>query len=339
MTFTHTGHFLGAGSETPKDGCLPAPQPNLPAVLILEGCKRDTHKGACLQPLKMPLASGPAPRGSPSPAKAPTNRPSDSPGLYSSKPVGNRGNCPELAQAQAKAQNQQMLPFWCYYGGKWRMGPCYPEPTEALLIEPFAGAANYSVRYADRQVVLVEKNPAIAALWRYLLRVSPAELDRLPLLEPGQTVRDLQLSPEPALLIGFWVNKGVASARNSQSAWMRSGIRPGSFWGAKVRSRLAAQVERIQHWQVFEGCYSRLPNVRATWFIDPPYQGRPGLQYPNGSSAIDYTQLAEFCRSRQGQTIVCEAQGADWLPFQPLGSFKSNNARKRSAEAVWLGGA
>lgn len=231
-----------------------------------------------------------------------------------------------------------LKPFFCYYGGKWRIAKHYPAPTHRLLIEPFAGAAGYSTQHSERQVVLIEKNPAIAALWRYLIGASERDVQRLPLLQPGQRVSDLQLAPEPAALIGMWVNKGVAAPRDTQSSWMRSGIRPDSFWSEKIRSRIARQVAHIRHWRVYEGCYSRLPAVAATWFVDPPYCGRPGTHYPDGSAAIDFPGLAAFCLSRPGQVIVCEAQGATWLPFLPLGSFKANAHNKRSAEAVWLGG-
>ena len=49
-----------------------------------------------------------------------------------------------------------LRPFWAYYGGKWRAAPRYPRPMHDTIIEPFAGAAGYSLRYPDRNVVLVE---------------------------------------------------------------------------------------------------------------------------------------------------------------------------------------
>lgn len=58
----------------------------------------------------------------------------------------------------------------------------------------------------------------------------------------------------------------------------------------------------------------------ATWFIDPPYRGRPGSHYRYGSKLIDYTNLAAWCQMLPGQVIVCEQHGADWLPFERLSS-------------------
>lgn len=45
----------------------------------------------------------------------------------------------------------------------------YPAPTHSTIIEPFAGGAGYSAKYSDRAVTLVERNPKIAAIWKYLL--------------------------------------------------------------------------------------------------------------------------------------------------------------------------
>jgi len=42
-----------------------------------------------------------------------------------------------------------LRPFWRYYGGKWRAAPSYPSPRCETIIEPFAGAAGYSLRYPD----------------------------------------------------------------------------------------------------------------------------------------------------------------------------------------------
>jgi site-specific DNA-adenine methylase len=67
------------------------------------------------------------------------------------------------------AKGGSLRPFLRYYGGKWSLAPSYPEPRFATIIEPFAGAAGYSLRYADRRVTLVEKYPVIAGIWRYLI--------------------------------------------------------------------------------------------------------------------------------------------------------------------------
>ncbi len=34
-----------------------------------------------------------------------------------------------------------MMPFFTYFGGKWRGAKHYPEPKHSHIIEPFAGSA------------------------------------------------------------------------------------------------------------------------------------------------------------------------------------------------------
>jgi hypothetical protein len=73
----------------------------------------------------------------------------------------------------------------------------------------------------------------------------------------------------------------------------------------------------------------------ATWFVDPPY-ARAGRHYR--FRVGDYQALADWCRTRHGQVIVCEQQGASWLPFRPFACLKSNSGAHRSGysdEAIW----
>lgn len=37
-----------------------------------------------------------------------------------------------------------------------------------------------------------------------------------------------------------------------------------------------------------------------------------------GSKGIQYLELGTWAKSLPGQIMVCEAAGADWLPFRPL---------------------
>ena len=232
----------------------------------------------------------------------------------------------------------KLRPFFCFYGGKWRSAPHYPAPEHAHVIEPFAGAAGYSTRYAERRVTLVEKDPIIAGLWRFLITATPAEIRALPLMALDQTIEDMHVSQEARWLIGFWLNKGVPGPRKRPSAWMRSGIRPHSFWGERVRELLASQVDSIKHWKVIEGSFAESPAEEATWFVDPPYD-KQGYAYKENSSSIDFEALGEWVKSRRGLTIACEQEGAAWLPFAPFRSVKANeskNGAKRSAEVVYV---
>jgi hypothetical protein len=226
----------------------------------------------------------------------------------------------------------RLAPFFSFYGAKHRSAGRYPAPEHDVIVEPFAGSAGYACRYPDRAVVLVERDPVIAALWRFLIAVRPDEVRRIP-----AAVEDVDTLavPEHRALVGFWLAKGQAAPARRPSAWCRSGLYARQFWGEAIRERVASQVEAIRHWRVIEGDYTAAPDAVASWFVDPPYQ-RAGRHYRFGSDGIDFARLGAWCASRRGQVVVCEANGADWLPFEALGSFKSNRRHRFSAEAVWL---
>ena len=230
----------------------------------------------------------------------------------------------------------QLRPFFGFYGGKWRDTPKhYAAPEHDSIVEPFAGSAGYSMRYPERRVTLCDRDPVIVGVWSYLIKVSPAEILAIPDVPLDGTVEDLGLVPEAAWLVGFWMNRAAAGPRSRPSQWMRSGIRPGSFWGDRVRRTIASQVEQIRHWKVMEGDYLQCTDVgRATWFVDPPYQAA-GRHYRFGSEGIDYAQLSAWCKSRSGQVIVCENDGATWLPFRPLAAVKTTRSGFKSVEAIW----
>jgi hypothetical protein len=235
-----------------------------------------------------------------------------------------------------------MWPFFSFYGGKWRAAPRYPAPQHNRIFEPFAGAAGYSTRHYDRDIVLVERDPTIAAMWRYLIAATPADIRALPLVPlDGSGVDDLDCAPEAKSLIGFWLNKGTAAPCRTPSAWMRNGRRPKSFWGSEIRERIATQVECIKHWTVIEGDYRVAPDEIGTWFIDPPYQ-EAGNLYRFSAKKIDFDALGDWCQGRRGQVMVCENVGATWLPFEPFLVIKSTHGSRgkgQSKEALWQNGA
>lgn len=235
-----------------------------------------------------------------------------------------------------------MKVFFTYFGGKYRIAPHYPKPQYSTVIEPFAGSAGYSLRYHQRNIVLLEKDPVLAGLWKYLIRVPREEIEQLPLLLPEQSIDDFNICQEAKWLIGFWVNKGGAHPCKTASRWMREGTRPHSFWGATIRQRIANQIDGIRHWKVIEGDYTQSPSIEATWFIDPPYE-LMGTHYKCSNREIDFVALSDWCQSRPGQIIVCESEGATWLPFQPFRVTRSIVGRQKltggktcnSHEVIW----
>ncbi|MFG1690563.1 hypothetical protein ACGF5M_00160 [Gemmatimonadota bacterium] len=236
-----------------------------------------------------------------------------------------------------RPKTQPMLrPFFSYFGGKWRDTPrYYPAPLYDTIVEPFAGSAGYSLRYHEKKVILCELDPIVAGVWRFLKASTAESILSLPDIGDDDSVDDLKVCQEAKWLIGFWLNRGVSSPRKRPSRWMRDRIRPGSFWGTRVRQTIASQLEYINHWDVYERDYRECPATgEATWFIDPPYQ-RAGQHYRFDSRQIEYQQLSEWCRSRRGQVIVCENEGATWLPFKDLGHTKTTRSGRRSAEVYW----
>ena len=227
--------------------------------------------------------------------------------------------------------------FFNYFGGKWRMARHYPDPRHDTIIEPFAGAAGYSLHWPERRVILCDADEHISGLWRYLIRVSESEIRSLPDVPAGTTTDDMRgCCQEARWLAGFWLNQGAAAPMKSPSAWARSGIRQNRFWCAVVRERIAAQLQFIRHWDVLDD-YRHAPDVVATWFIDPPYQVA-GIHYRKGAKTINYEALGAWCRERRGQVMVCENAGADWLPFVPIVNGRGATGARRSGrtdEVVW----
>ena len=228
-----------------------------------------------------------------------------------------------------------LKPFFSYYGSKWRMAGKMPVPLFDTLIEPFAGSAGYSLRHHQKQVKLYDLDPIICALWGYLIRSRSAEILALPDLKSDQSVDDLKICEEAKSLIGFWINKGCSHPCKTWGAWGRNPehrSKACNFWGPGVRQRIASQQQFIRHWTIEQSSYASIPKVDATWHIDPPYQVK-GYHYRCSSKGIDYPHLGQWCKSLPGQVMVCENEGADWLPFLPLGSVKATTGV--SKEVLW----
>jgi len=210
-----------------------------------------------------------------------------------------------------------------YFGSKQELAPLYPAPRHDLVIEAFAGSAGYSLHgdHWRRQVILMERNESLAALWQWLIEdADTAAIMALPDIRVGQ-----ELSRLPSLVravVCHLDTAGDEATAATVASWERS------------RAAMAADVGKVKHWQVRCADYVEAPHAEATWFIDPPYQGPVGSGYAYGSSSLDFAGLAAWSRSRAGQVIACESGCAAYLPFVPLRPDVDRHGDPH-AEFVW----
>jgi site-specific DNA-adenine methylase len=222
--------------------------------------------------------------------------------------------------------------MFSYYGSKSKIVDYYPPPKHKRIVEPFAGSAKYSLKYFDNDVTIIERNKQIYDIWCYLQNASEKDINSLPRLVKGDDIRSLNLSDIEKDFLGMMFgNAGAVSPCYTVSSFGDYRLRGDSL------GIVAKNVFKIKHWNIIHGSCFDFPNVEATWFIDPPYQFG-GHKYKFGNKLLNYSELAEWCKSRLGQVIVCENTKADWLPFKYLTSRSDNlsNAHKnRTVEAIW----
>jgi len=220
--------------------------------------------------------------------------------------------------------------MWSYYGTKTSSVDFYPPPKHDVLIEPFAGAAKYALKYFEKEVIILDRYPLIVDIWKWLQKCSPADVLKLPSVKYGEHVDAYSYDCKEARdLIGFMVGFSTSYPRRTGTIRMKQ--RP-NYINYQLKS-IASQLFKIKHWDIRQGTYSDIYNRKATWFIDPPYQGKGGNKYKFGTKTIDYEKLAKWCISRKGQTIVCDSKGADYLPFK----FFKNSVGSRGifTEMIW----
>lgn len=219
--------------------------------------------------------------------------------------------------------------MWSYYGAKTTFAKSYPTPKHEKIIEHFAGTGRYALEHFERDVLLVDKYEVIIRIWEFLQQCSPKDITGLPKFEAGDMIDKFNYSCEAErALVGFMGGYGLTHPANRVSPGINE--RPRRIENSK--RFIAENLYRIRHWKFLHGDYNDTPNELATHFIDPPYQFG-GHKYAHSSKKIDFDHLAEFCRTREGQVIVCENTKADWLPFVRMKRIKG--AQGMSVEAIW----
>lgn len=216
--------------------------------------------------------------------------------------------------------------MFSYYGSKSKIVDYYPPPKHQRIIEPFAGSARYSLKYWKNDVTILDKNEKVINTWKWLQKCNKNDILKLPKLKTGLDIRKINLTEEERTFLSFQ----VASGRPS---YIVTKFMDYDNWNQKVYKRIADQLEHIRHWNIVLGDYTNLENTVATWFVDPPYMFG-GEHYAESNKSINFTELAEWCKSRNGQVIVCENTKADWLPFNPLKQIQGA-CTTRTTEAIW----
>jgi site-specific DNA-adenine methylase len=211
-----------------------------------------------------------------------------------------------------------------YYGRKKKIVKCYPKPNYKVIIEPFAGAASYSFYHnlSVEKVILLEKDKQVFDIWNWLINeATENNIKDLPNLKPGDSSTEFLHIIHAVSKMAFAYKKIKVTevlARN---------------WEITRRVFLK-HFNEVKHWEIVCGDYTEAPDIEATWFIDPPYQGDSGKGYCHNNALLDYSKLADWSLKRQGEIICCEGYGATYLPFIPLLDLKGV-AGKVSKEVIF----
>lgn len=218
--------------------------------------------------------------------------------------------------------------MFSYYGGKGRIALHYPAPIFPLVIEPFAGGGWYSIKWIEKlgkgtfNSILCDVDPIIVETWRWLIQeATEMDIDDLPEYIP-KTPMIRQTPTGKDFFYRWWGNHGSNKPKNYAGSFCKMS-----------KSKTKFRIPLIKNWHIIHGPYSCLKNIEATWFIDPPYQSESkGSLYR--FNKIDYDDLRNFCLSRRGQIIVCDREGADWLPFRPLEHKTRQGQRNQKLKEV-----
>lgn len=232
-------------------------------------------------------------------------------------------------------------PLFKWFGSKWLSSKTLPAPIHDTVVEPFAGGAGYSLRHANKRVVISENDPHLFVLWSWLITTATESAIReIPIGVPeGTDIRTLGLTLGQATLLKTWQRTNNVGDCWTISPW---GNKPGQ-WTANTRARVAEEFHAVKQWLVFrDACYAFAhSSTPATYFVDPPYQ----YNYQYRQKPIDYGHLAELIQQLNGQKIVCEAvcpktdRVPTWLPFEFWGSRITSRRKAEnnhhSKELIW----
>lgn len=206
-----------------------------------------------------------------------------------------------------------------YFGSKFLLAKTYQPPKFDLIVEPFAGSAQYAMYWmrerSDIRCILYDTDPKVIESWQRILAATPDEILQWD-MQIGDSINDYVDRANYQGGHRIANERIVSRFRQSKPRW------------ARTRALVGDRVT------IIEGDYTQAPDMRSTWFVDPPYIDA-GHLYVKGTAQIDYPELGEWCKSRPGQTIVTEAGSAEWLPFRTHTMQRANLGHTESLELVW----
>ncbi len=209
-----------------------------------------------------------------------------------------------------------MLPFFSYYGSKYRLSKSgfYPKPN-GVVCEPFAGSATYSVYHDVEFALLIDKDPDICSLWRYLINATEHDIKSIPSDLNDEIFK--KLGCEQKNLVARWVSKGRARPNaNTLGDWYHKyKSKHGCMvWGDGVKQRIIDQLPLIRKWKIIQGDYTDVPITTdiGTFFIDPPYSGDCGNKYKYNNKKINWSNYVEWANNLpdSSRVIICENKDA-----------------------------
>lgn len=102
--------------------------------------------------------------------------------------------------------------MFSYYGTKKKIAEKYPKPSYDTIIEPFCGAAMYSLydNNWEKNVILYDKYEKVYKVWNYLINASDNDIKSLPDLIVGLNLDSINISDEEKALLGFYANPASA---------------------------------------------------------------------------------------------------------------------------------
>lgn len=209
-----------------------------------------------------------------------------------------------------------------YYGAKNMLAKHYPAPNYNLIIEPFAGSAAYScyhlLKNENMKCIISDKDNDVAETWNFLLNCSENDILNYKTPEINDYAYD------------FLIKTCSVSNASSKCIKMKYTERIDKIF--QIQKRKILNLFKIRDRITFiHQDYKNIENYKGTWFIDPPYmilknnntvfQNGNGYSKKCNSDMLNFNELSHYCLERNGEIIVCEKFGANWLQFE---TFKKN---------------